>query len=346
MKKLMCLIMMAVLGGCSAKPSMKKADFELPENWQAGVTVTDVNNKTGRAVFFDENGETGSVSLDLPLADSEHPLPENRDSVWLVSGFDNKDFRPAKTLYQLSRNSAEAYVLTKEPAAFTAAGSQALYFAHTENGTGAKAVLEKLDTETMKKTSDKQEDGIVRGLAASENGVCLLTVRESTDLKASFFGDQLNLKLEVVLLDDTVGNIFYDNFNGKTAVIVQHMAGETPLRSLFILEPDTATVSCLELPFSPDGIPYFQDDDHVLIVEAMERNDVLITRFEISTGKLQEYTFAGSFNTMTADDSRIYLIDQNQTVHVLDGKNPSVQLNQFDIERRDTEYIKAAFSRN
>jgi len=81
-------------------------------------------------------------------------------------------------------------------------------------------------------------------------------------------------------------------------------------------------------------------------VEAMDRSDVLITRLNTGTGVSEEYIFNGSFRTLTADKDRIYLIDQDQRVHVLDGHDPSRELNQFEIAHNEHEYIRAAFSRN
>lgn len=346
MKKMVSLIMAVILAGCAASQSIRKTDLQQPENWQAAVTVTDMDQKKGRIVFLDENGETGTVSLALALADTEHPLPESSENIWVVPGFSMKDIQPGKQLYRLNRTSGEIDVLHTEPYPYTAASEKALYFAHTDGGTPAIAVIDRLDTETMQKTSLEYEGRLIRGLSASEHGVCLLSVSGGSDLQASFYDEALNEKMKVTLLDDTVGNIFCCIQGSVTAVIVQHIEQGTPCRTLFILNPDDCSVIRRELPFSTDGIPFAQDEDHILIIEAMGRKDVLITRYEISTGTWQESVFSGSFLTMTADTEHIWLIDQEQTVHVLDGHDPSVQISQFTVSRNDSEYVKAAFSRS
>ncbi len=346
MKKMISLIMAVILAGCASSPSIRKTDLQQPENWQAAVTVTDMDQKKGRIVFLDETGETGTVSLDLALADTEHPLPESSENIWVVPGFSMKDIQPGKQLYRLNRTSGEIDVLHTEPYPYTAASEKALYFAHTDGGTPAVAVIDRLDIETMQKTSLEYEDRLIRGLSASEHGVCLLSVSGGSDLQAVFYDETLNEKMKVQLLDDTVGNLFFCIQGSVMAVIVQHIEQGTPCRTLFILNPDDCSVIRRDLSFSPDGIPFAQDEDHILIVEAMSRNDVLITRYEISTGTWQESVFAGSFLTMTADAEHIWLVDQEQNVHVLDGHDPSIQISQFAISRNDSESVKAAFSRN
>ena len=347
MKKIWIAVLASVMAGCSAGPSMKTADFTVPEIWQAGAVVSDLSAKTGRIIFMNEEGITGSVSMDdLVLADAEHPLPEDAENIWIVPGFDIKEIKPAKKLYRLGRIGTEAKVLNTNPSNFTAAGTKAVYFAHTDGGTPSIAVLDRLDLETMEKTSLELEDRIVQALSAGENGVCMLTDSHGTDLKASFYDSSLSLTSEVTLLADTVGNVFYTIDETYMAVTVFHMEGETPYRTLFIINPDTGSVITQEMSFSRDGRPVAQDSDHILIVESMEREDVLLTRYEMSTYSFSEYTIPVSFAALAADMNRIYLIAREGIVHVLDGKDPSAEISRFSLGTEGNETVRNAFARN
>lgn len=345
MKKLWIAVMALVLCACSTSPSMKKSDVILPSGWKAAVTLTDYQTKTGRLVFFDEKGVLGSAASDITLVDEEHPLPQTEKTIWIVPGFTDKEIKPGKTLCEINKETSEMRLLHTEPSRFTAASESALYFSNTDPGTPPIVTLDKLDLETMKKTSLELEGIQVRGLCATEKGVCLLSVKEGTELTAMFFNPDLTERSSSVLLNDTVGNVFWCMAAEKMIVFVWHMDGEVPKRTMFVIDPDNASWSQIEFPFSPEGRPFSQDNNHIILIEYMNRNDVLISRCDIESGTYDEYVFDGTFMSLAADDMYIYLLDQNQTIHIFDSADPSIEINSFEIEHNSNEYCRTLFSR-
>ena len=345
MKKKWIAVIALSLCACTP-PSMKESDVILPSEWKAAVTLTDYQTKTGRLVLFDENGVLDSVASDVTLADEEQPLPQTEKTIWIVPSYTDKDIKPGRTLCEINRETSELRLLHTEPSRFTAASESALYFSKTDPGSPPVVTLDKLDLETMKKSSLELEGIQVRGLSATENSVCLLSIKEGTELTAVFFNPDLTERSRSILLNDVVGNVFWCMAGKKMIVFVWHMDEETAKRTMFVIDPDNSSWSKTEFPFSQEGRPFSQDNKHIILIEYMNRNDVLINRCDIESGTYEEYVFNGTFRSLAADDTYIYLLDQNQTIHILDGNDPAIEINSFEIKHNSYEYCRIVFSRH
>ncbi len=344
MKKYISLFLALVLCGCRTAPSMNQADFSLPEGWKAAVTVTDYSDRSGRLVVIDENGELQSTDIEIGLVDEEHSLPESEDEIWLVPGYTDKEFKPGKTLYALNIENGTVNQLKTEPARFTAAEGRSVYFAKTDSGSPSIMTLDRLNLDSMQIESIETEALFVRAVGAVDGRVCLLTVQDGTNLKANIYDSDLNQVSEQILLDDTVGNVFSCMQNDHMIVMAWHMNGSESYRTMFIIDLLNGDVIRRDLMFSQDGIPVVQDDQYLLLAEAQQRNDVLITRIDMISGTAEEFIFSGTYRSMSADSEYIYLLDQENTVHILDGANPENEINRFEIETSENESCRVIFA--
>ena len=345
MKKYISLFLALVLCGCRTAPSMNQADFSLPEGWKAAVTVTDYSDRSGRLVVIDENGEHQSTDIEIGLVDEEHSLPESEDEIWLVPGYTDKEFKPGKTLYALNIENGTVNQLKTEPARFTTAEGRNVYFAKTDGGSPSIMTLDRLNLDSMQMKSIETEALIVRAVGAVDGRVCLLTVQDGTNLKANIYDSDLNQLSGQILLDDTVGNVFSCMQNDHMIVMAWHMNSSESYRTMFIIDLSNGDVIRRDLMFSQDGIPVVQDDQYLLLAEAQQRSDVLITRIDMISGTAEEFIFSGTYRSMSADSEYIYLLDQENTVHILDGADPENEINRFEIETSENESCRVIFAR-
>ena len=175
--------------------------------------------------------------------------------------------------------------------------------------------------------------------------VCLLTVQDGTNLKANIYDSDLNQLSGQILLDDTVGNVFSCMQNDHMIVMAWHMNSSESYRTMFIIDLSNGDVIRRDLMFSQDGIPVVQDDQYLLLAEAQQRSDVLITRIDMISGTAEEFIFSGTYRSMSADSEYIYLLDQENTVHILDGADPENEINRFEIETSENESCRVIFAR-
>lgn len=345
MKKCFSLFLALILSGCRTAPSMNKADFSLPEGWKAAVTVTDYSDRSGRLVALDENGELESIDIDVSLVDEEHCLPKNDNEIWLVPGYTDKEFKPGKILYALNTENGTVNRLKTEPARFTAAEGRNVYFAKTDAGSPSIMTLDCLNLDSMQMKSIESEALIVKAFGAADGRVCLLTVNDGTNLKANIYDEELNIVSEQILLDDMVGNVFSCMQNNHMIVMAWHIDSDESYRTMFIIDLSNGDVIRRNLTFSQDGIPVVQDDQYLLLVEAEQRSDVLITRVDMISGGSEEFTIDGTYRSMSADEQYIWLLDQENTVHILDGRNPENEINRYKIETGENESCRVILTR-
>ena len=148
-----------------------------------------------------------------------------------------------------------------------------------------------------------------------------------------------------ILLDDTVGNVFSCMQNDHMIVMAWHMNSSESYRTMFIIDLSNGDVIRRDLMFSQDGIPVVQDDQYLLLAEVQQRSNVLITRIDMISGTAAEFIFSGTYRSMSADSEYIYLLDQENTVHILDGANPENEINWFEIETSENESCRVIFAR-
>lgn len=345
MKRFLILMIVFALSACGGQSS-EKTDFTAPEGWKFAVSAADLNANTSRLVFASDTDELSSWTLsDMIINESQEPA-RGDEKLWITPDYSFKDYKPGKFIYSLDLKNGQTEKLKAEPAVYTAVCNGWVYFGETVPGSPASARVRGYDRNSANQSSNELNNYMARGMASSQNCVVMAASRGDHELTVIHMTRYLEDASFNVMLEDQIGKTCSCVAGEKLILIVWHIDESGEHRTMFIIDPLTGSYEERELPFSYDGFAVTQDSEHVLLIESEERQDVLISRYDLTDGTLESYTFAGTYRSCAADRNQIYLLDQDNTVHILDGKDPSKEITQIHIETKTNENCRMIFAKN